>query len=53
MKKKKIQNELNNKKIELHSLELDKKNIEPKLENLSNLEEKLVDNKNRMLTLKN
>ena len=50
--KEKIQNELNNKKIELHSLELDKKNIEPKLENLSNLEEKLVDNKNRMLTLK-
>ena len=50
--KEKIQNELNNKKIELHSLELDKKNIEPKLENLSNLEEKLVDNKNKMLTLK-
>ena len=50
--KEKIQNELNNKKIELHSLELDKKNIEPKLENLSNLEEKIVDNKNKMLTLK-
>ena len=50
--KEKIQNELNNKKIELHSLELDKKNIEPKLENLSNLEEKLVDNKNKMLTLR-
>ena len=33
-------------------MELDKKNIEPKLENLSNLEEKLVDNKNKMLTLK-
>ena len=52
LEKEKIQNELNNKKIELHSLELDKKNIEPKLENLSNLEEKLVDNKNKMLTLK-
>ena len=49
--KEKIQNNLNNKKIELHSLELDKKNIEPKLENLSNLEEKIVDNKNKMLTL--
>ena len=52
LEKEKIQNNLNNKKIELHSLELDKKNIEPKLENLSNLEEKLVDNKNKMLTLK-
>ena len=52
LEKEKIQNELNNKKIELHSLELDKKNIEPKLENLSNLEEKLVDNKNKMLTLR-
>ena len=50
--KEKIQNNLNNKKIELHSLELDKKNIEPKLEKLSNLEEKIVDNKNKMLTLK-
>ena len=50
--KEKIQNNLNNRKIELHSLELDKKNIEPKLENLSNLEEKLVDNKNRMSTLR-
>ena len=50
--KEKIQNNLNNRKIELHSLELDKKNIEPKLENLSNLEEKLVDNKNKMSTLK-
>ena len=50
--KEKIQNNLNNRKIKLHSLELDKKNIEPKLENLSNLEEKLVDNKNRMSTLR-
>ena len=50
--KEKIQNNLNNRKIELHSLELDKKNIEPKLENLSNLEEKLVDNKNKMSTLR-
>ena len=50
--KEKIQNNLNNRKIKLHSLELDKKNIEPKLENLSNLEEKLVDNKNKMSTLR-
>ena len=52
LEKEKIQNELNDKKIELHSLELDKKNIEPKLEKLSNLDEKIVNNKNKMLTLK-
>ena len=50
--KEKIQKELNDKKIELHSLELDEKNIEPKLEKLSNLEEKLVDNKNKMVNLR-
>ena len=31
---------------------MDKKNIEPKLEKLSNLDEKIVNNKNKMLTLK-
>ena len=46
-----LQNRINNKKIELHKLELDKKNIEPKLDNLSKIEEKLVDNKNKMSTL--
>ena len=46
-----ITNKINNKKIELHKLELDKKNIEPKLDNLSKIEEKLVDNKNKMSTL--
>ena len=46
-----LQNKINNKKIELHKLELDKKNIEPKLDNLSKIEEKLVDNKNKMSTL--
>ena len=50
--KENIQNILNDRKIELHSLEFDQKNIEPKLENLSNLEEELVDNKNKMLTLR-
>ena len=48
----KIQKEINNKKIELHSLELDKKNVEPKLDNLSKIEEELVDNNYKMLTLK-
>ena len=47
-----IENEINNKKIKLHTLDLDKKNIEPKLENLSKLEENIVDNKEKMLTLK-
>ena len=46
-----LQNKINNKKIELHKLELDKKNIEPKLDNLSKIEEELVDNKNKMSTL--
>ncbi len=46
-----LQNKINNKKIELHSLELDKKNIEPKLDNLSKIEEELVNDKNKMLTL--
>ena len=47
-----LQNKINNKKIELHTLDLDKKNIEPKLENLSKLEEELVNNNEKMLTLK-
>lgn len=46
-----LQNKINNKKIELHSLELDKKNIEPKLDDLSKIEEELVNDKNKMLTL--
>lgn len=47
-----LQNKINNKKIELHTLELDQKNIQPKLENLSKIEEELVNNKEKMLTLK-
>ncbi len=47
----KIENELNNKKIELHTLELDYKNIEPKLEKLSNIEEELVNNNEKMIAL--
>lgn len=46
-----LQNKINNKKIELHSLELDKKNIEPKLDDLSKIEEELVNDKNKMSTL--
>lgn len=46
-----LQKEINNVKLKLHSLDLDKKNIEPKLENLSKIEENLVNNNNKMLTL--
>ena len=48
-----LQNKINNKKIELHTLELDQKNIQPKLENLSKIEEEMVNNKEKMSTLKN
>lgn len=46
-----LQEELNNKNIELHKLELDQKNIEPKLDNLSKIEEELVNNEEKMSTL--
>ena len=46
-----LQEELNNKNIELHKLELDQKNIEPKLDNLSKIEEELVNNREKMSTL--
>lgn len=46
-----LQEELNTKNIELHKLELDQKNIEPKLDNLSKIEEELVNNKEKMSTL--
>ena len=48
-----LENKINDKKIRLHTLLLDDKNIEPKLENLSNIEEKMVNNKERMVNLKN
>lgn len=49
----KIQNQINNKKIELHTLEIDTKNIQPQLENLAKVEEELVNNKKKMSTLQN
>lgn len=48
-----LENELNNKKIALHTLDLDYKNIAPKLENLSSIEEKLVENTEKMVSLRN
>ena len=47
------ENEINSKKIKLHTLDLDKESIEPRLENLSNIEEKLDNNKEKMSILKN
>lgn len=46
-----LQNEINHKKIELHTLDLDKQNMEPKLNNLSKIEEKLVNHKEEMSAL--
>ncbi len=48
----KMQNEINNKKIKLHELEIDKENIEPKLDNLSKIEEELVYNNEQKVNLK-
>ena len=48
-----IDDKLGDKKVKLYTLEVDYKNIEPKLENLSNIEEKLVNNKEKMVNLKN
>ena len=49
----KIQNDINNKKLKLHTLDLDKKNIEPQLDNLAKIEEELVNNNEKMSTLQN
>lgn len=38
---------INDKKLEIHSLELDKENIEPKLERLAHIEEELISNKEK------
>ena len=49
----KIQKEINDKKLKLHTLDLDKKNIEHNLDNLSKIEENIVNNNEKMLTLRN
>ena len=45
------QDELNSTNIEFHKLELDQKNIEPKIDNLSKIEEELATSKEEMLGL--
>ena len=47
------QNEINDKKIELHTLNIDKQNIEPKLDNLSKIEEDIENNKEKLHELQN
>ena len=49
----KLQKEINDKKLKLHTLDLDKKNIEPNLDNLSKIEEDIVNNNEMMSTLRN
>ena len=48
----KLQKEINDKKLKLHTLDLDKKNIEPNLDNLSKIEEDIVNNNEIMSNLK-
>ena len=49
----KNQNNLNNSKLELQSLKLEQKNIEPKLENLAKIDEEIVNDNDVLSTLKN
>ena len=46
-----IQNEINNTEIKLHKLEFDKQNIEPNLDNLMEIEEKIVNNNEKIINL--
>ena len=47
-----IQKELNEIKIKLHALDLDKENIEPKVDNLIKIEETLVNNNEKIVNLR-
>lgn len=46
------QKELNETKIKLHALELDKEKVEPKVDNLIKIEEKMVNNNEKIVNLK-
>lgn len=48
----KTQKELNETKIKLHTLDLDKENVEPKIDNLMKIEEKIVDNNEKIVNLR-
>ena len=47
-----IQKELNEIKIKIHELDFDKENVEPKLDNLIQIEEKIVNNNEKIVNLK-
>ena len=46
-----LQNEINNKKVALHTLKIEKENTENNLEELSKIEEELVNDNNKMVNL--
>jgi uncharacterized protein YhaN len=46
-----LQDKINNKKIKLSSIEIERKNIDTKLDNLSKIEEELVNDNEQMSTL--
>ena len=48
----KVQKEFNLAKIKLHELDFDKENVEPKIDNLMKIEEKLVNNNEKIVNLK-
>ena len=48
----KIQKELNEIKIKLHELDFDKENVEPKIDNLIKIEEKIVNDNEKIVNLK-
>ena len=48
-----IQKELNEIKIKIHELDFDKENVEPKLDNLIQIEEKIVNNNEKIVNLRN
>ena len=48
----KIQKEMNNVNIKLHELELDKENVEPKIDNLMKIEEEIVNNNEKIVNLR-
>ena len=47
-----IQKEINETKIKLHALDLDKENVEPKVDNLIKIEEQIVNNNEKIVNLR-
>lgn len=47
-----LENKIKDKKIQIHALQLDYKNIEPKLEKMANVQENLINSKEEMVNLR-